>query len=135
MSLQLTAFKCCLANLLFLTFPLHLLQLKKHHKIKSKWLKLVSQFSCPVVDVIKLFLEGFWKIQIFPKAKTARNYFKSKKQFRVQICLKLALFLHFSAGSDIRQTLSVSYFWGNLDFLQKKFYDINYKSFAKCRIQ
>ena len=46
----------------------------------------------PVVDVIKLFLEEFWKIQISPQAETARiGHFKSNKQFQS----KLALFSPF----------------------------------------
>ena len=61
--------------------------------------------SSPVVDVIKLFLEEFWKIYISPKAETAIiAILKAINSFRVLICLKLALFSHFSASSDTRKT-------------------------------
>ena len=48
-------------------------------KIEDKW-TLAGKRKRPVVDVIKLILEEFWKIWISPSAETARiGHLKSYK--------------------------------------------------------
>ena len=80
----------------------------------------------PVVNVIKLFLVEIQKIQISPLAETARIG-HSNKQFQSIALLKIALFSHFCAGSDIR-----TYFLQFLNFgenqitSKKKFYNIDH---------
>ena len=55
----------------------------------------------PLVDVIKLFLEEFWKIEISPQAETARiGHLIATNSFRVLLCLKIAKFSHFCSGLD-----------------------------------
>ena len=76
----------------------------------------------------KTFFGGILENLDFPLSWNSKNRpFKRKKQYFSIDLLKMALFSHFSAGSDIRTNFfPFLNFWGNLDFLQKKLYNINY---------
>ena len=81
----------------------------------------------PEVDVIKMFGGNSGKSRFPPQLKQQEQaILNSINSFRVQFCLKIALFSQFTAVSDIKPNFFISQFWGNLDFLKKKFYSINY---------
>ena len=58
--------------------------------------KLNLDIVQPEVNVIKLFLEEIWKIEISPLAKTARiSHYKSNKQFLSIVLLKNSIVFTF----------------------------------------
>ena len=81
----------------------------------------------PVVDVIKLCLEEFWKIQISPKLKqqeqaiskaiNSLEYFFASKQHCFHIFVEVQI---------LEQTIFHFLILGKSRFPQKKFYNINY---------
>ena len=69
----------------------------------------------------KTFFGGILENLDFPRSWNSKNRpFKSKNSFRVLICLKLALFSHFSAGSDIRTNFFHFLILGKSRFPPKK---------------
>ena len=72
----------------------------------------------------KTLFGGNLEILDFPLSQNSK-----KSAILREINSSKALFSHFWAGSDIRNKLySISWLWGNLDFLQIKFYNINYRT-------
>ena len=74
------------------------------------------------IDVIKLFWRNSGKSRFPPKLKQQEQaILKAINSFRVYICLKLALFSHFSAGSDIRTNFIPILILGKSRFPPKKY--------------
>ena len=77
--------------------------------------------SIPVVDVIKHFCRNSGKSRFPSKPKQQElAILKATNSFGVLLCLKIALFYHFSARLDMR----TNFF--NFLIFQKKFYNIDY---------
>ena len=75
----------------------------------------------PVVDVIKLFWRNSGKSRFPPKLKQQEQAIsKSINSFREMICLKLALYSHFSPGSDIRTNFITFLNFGEIQISYKK---------------
>ena len=88
----------------------------------------------PVVDVIKLFLEELQKISISPLAETARiGHFKRKKIVLGYSFASKSIVLTFLCRyRHQNKCYSISSLWGNHDFIQNKFYNIDYcQTFVK----
>ena len=81
-----------------------------------------------VVDVIKLFFEEIWKIQISPQPKQQQQAILGAiNSSRGQFCLNIAQFSHFCAGSDIRTNFIQFLNFGEIQISSKKNYNINYR--------
>ena len=84
----------------------------------------------PVVDVIIHFGRKSGKSGFPPKLKQQEYaILKVINSFKVYFCIKLALFSHFSAVSDIRTNFFKYLIFGKSRFPPKKIYNIDYRAF------
>ena len=79
--------------------------------------------------LLNFFQRNSGKSRIPPKLKHLEYpILNAVNSFRVQLCLKVVLFSHFSAGLDITKTFYNFSILEKSIFLPKKFYNINHRS-------
>ena len=86
-----------------------------------------------LVNVIKLFLEEFWKIEIFPQAETARIVnFKRNKESYIQVLHKNSIVLTFSACSNNRTNFIHFFKFGQIQISSKKSFTTSTTANLEC---